>query len=83
MARHPRSDHRQRYGWTPTRQNGQRRVRGVASVLVLLMVLHGPIRPISLNVFSAALAASAWASACRGPHWLDRRYCGLLGHDLL
>jgi purine-cytosine permease-like protein len=30
---------------------------GVASILVLLMVLHGPIATNILNVYSAALAA--------------------------
>ena len=47
---------------------------GVASILVLLMVLHGPIATNILNVYSAALAAlSMGVQLSRTALALDRR----------
>ena len=57
---------------------------GVTSMLVLLMVLHGPIATNILNVYSAALAAlSMGVRLSRTAHGADRRHRRLSGHDLL
>ena len=42
---------------------------GVASLLVLLMVLHGPIATNILNVYWPRSPRSAWASVCPAPRW--------------
>jgi purine-cytosine permease-like protein len=57
---------------------------GVTSILVLLLVLHGPIATNILNVYSAALAAlSMGFMVSRTGHSADRRCRRLRGHDLL
>ena len=53
---------------------------GTTSILVLLMVLHGPIATNILNVIRRRWPRSAWASASRTA--LARSHRRLSGHDL-